>query len=132
MNFSVILALFSSLTILKYAECAPQAKNASLRRRGKQSKNEESDFMTIRGVKIPNKIPDWDRRSPIDKFTTKLNDMISKNGLIRRKFICVKFNNCEQVNKAINMLNKPIYRLPRSTTSCRYWWQNVLAVNFSC
>ena len=113
MNFSVILALFSLLTILKYAECAPQPKNASLRRRGKQSKNEESDFMTIRGVKIPNKIPDWDRRSPIDKFTTKLNDMISKNGLIRRKFICVKFNNCEQVKKAINMLNKPLYRLPR-------------------
>ena len=109
MNFSLILAL---LTILKYVECAQPIKNASLRRRGQQSKTEESDFMMIRGVKIPNKIPDWDRRSPIDKFTTKLNDMISKNGLIRRKFICVKFNNCEQVNKAINMLNKPLYRLP--------------------
>ena len=113
MKFSVILALFSLMTILKYAQCAPSAKNASLRRRGMQSRTKESDFMLIRGVKIPNKIPDWDRRSPIDKFTTKLNDMISKNGLIRRKFICVKFNNCEQVNKAINMLNKPLYRLPR-------------------
>ena len=105
MNFSFILTL---MTISKYAECSL----TSLRRRGQHIKNEESDFMTIRGVKIPNKIPDWDRRSPLEKFTTKLNEMISKNGIIRRKFICVKFNNCEQINMAINMLNQPLYRLP--------------------
>ena len=107
MNFSFILTL---LTILKHAECSQT--DGGLRRRSQRIKNEESDFMTIRDVKIPNKIPDWDRRSPLEKFTTKLNEMISKNGLIRRKFICLKFNNCEQINKAINMLNQPIYRLP--------------------
>ena len=98
------------MTFWNHLECSQT--DGGLRRRSHHIKNEESDFMTIRGVKIPNKIPDWDRRSPLEKFTTKLNEMISKNGLIRRKLICLKFNNCEQINKAINMLNQPIYRLP--------------------
>lgn len=111
MNFSFILTL---LSIFQYIDCI-QTKSVRKQSSADQHqpiKTEESEYMTIRDMKIPNQIPDWDRRSPLEKFTTKLNEMISKNSIIRRKFICLKFKNCQQINKAIFMLNQPPYRMP--------------------
>ena len=46
--------------------------------------------MEIRGIKIPNKIQDWDRRSPLEKFTAKLNEMIRRVF----KLVLARFRSC--------------------------------------